>query len=117
MMLRTTKCGIMGDQCKFRQVSRPTRFQLLPEVLPAEREVARSGSMGTIYIFGDWRLDTRLYELRHVGKLLKLEPKVFDVLLYLIQHRDRVVSSRELMERLWPGQFISDAALVRCVVA
>ena len=76
-----------------------------------------SGTTRTTYIFGEWELDTRLYELRHAGKLLKLEPKVFDVLLYLIQHRDRVVSSRDLMEHLWPGQFIGDAALVRCVVA
>jgi class 3 adenylate cyclase/DNA-binding winged helix-turn-helix (wHTH) protein/tetratricopeptide (TPR) repeat protein len=76
-----------------------------------------SGTMGTIYLFGEWELDTRLYELRCHGKPLGLEPKVFDVLLYLVQHRDRVVSSRDLMEHLWPGQFIGDAALVRCVVA
>ena len=60
--------------------------------------------MGTIYIFGEWQLDTRLYELRCAGKPLELEPKVFDVLLYLIEHRDRVVSNEELIEHLWPGQ-------------
>src|SRR6266511_4428171 len=75
------------------------------------------GTMGTIYSFGEWRLDTRLHELRCAGKPLKLEPKVFDVLLYLIEHRDRVVSSEELVEHVWAGQFIGDAALIRCIVA
>ena len=69
------------------------------------------GTMGTIYSFGEWVLDTRLYELRCAGKPLKLEPKVFDVLLYLIEHRDRVVSNEELIEHLWPGQFIGDCLL------
>ena len=73
--------------------------------------------MGTIYTFGEWQLDTRLYELRRAGKLLKLEPTAFDVLLHLIEHRDRVVSNEELIEHLWPGQFIGNAALVRSVVA
>ena len=73
--------------------------------------------MGTIYTFGEWQLDTRLYELRCAGKPLKLEPKVFDVLLYLIEHRDRVVSNEELIEHLWPGQLIGNATLVRSVVA
>ncbi len=73
--------------------------------------------MGKIYSFGEWQLDTRLYELRCAGKLLKLEPKAFDVLLYLIEHRDRVVSNEELVEHVWAGQFIGDAALIRCIVA
>ena len=73
--------------------------------------------MGTIYTFGEWQLDTRLYELRSAEGPLKLEPKVFDVLLYLIRHRDRVVSSQELMKHIWPGQFIGNATLVRRVVA
>jgi class 3 adenylate cyclase/DNA-binding winged helix-turn-helix (wHTH) protein/predicted ATPase len=75
------------------------------------------GIRETIYIFGEWRLDTRLSELRCAGKPLKLEPKVFDVLLYLIVHRDRVVSTEELMKHVWPGQFIGDSVLVRCIVA
>ena len=45
------------------------------------------GTMGKVYIFGEWELDTRLSELGCDGKPLKLEPKVFDVLLYFIEHR------------------------------
>ena len=73
--------------------------------------------MGKNYTFGEWQLDTRLYELRCAGKPLELEPKSFDVLLYLIEQRDRVVSNEELIERLWPGQTVGKAALIRTVMA
>ena len=70
-----------------------------------------------IYAFDEYALDTQLYELRHAGALLQLEPKVFDLLVDLIQHRDRIVSKHELLEHLWPSQFISDATFDHCVMA
>src|SRR5215470_572939 len=63
------------------------------------------------YVFAEYELDTRLYELRHAGQPCQLEPQVFNVLLYLIQHRDRVVTKDELLEQLWPHQFISEGTL------
>ncbi|HSF29004.1 MAG TPA: AAA family ATPase [Candidatus Tectomicrobia bacterium] len=69
-----------------------------------------------IYRFGDHELDTQLFELRSCGTLLKLEPKVFDLLAYLIHHRDRVVAKQELLTHLWPQQFVSDSALSYCVM-
>ena len=50
-----------------------------------------------LYVFGDYALDTQLYELRHASRPCKLEPQVFNVLAYLIQHRDRVVTKDELL--------------------
>ena len=47
-----------------------------------------------LYVFGDYALDTQLYELRHTGQPCKLEPQVFNVLAYLIQHRDRVADRK-----------------------
>jgi class 3 adenylate cyclase/predicted ATPase/DNA-binding winged helix-turn-helix (wHTH) protein len=64
-----------------------------------------------IYVFGDYELDTRLYELRCAGQPCKLEPQVFDVLAYLMAHRDRVVTKHELLDNLWPNQFISEVTL------
>jgi TolB-like protein/DNA-binding winged helix-turn-helix (wHTH) protein/Flp pilus assembly protein TadD len=64
-----------------------------------------------IYVFGDCELDTCLYTLRHAGKTIRLRPKVFRVCLYLVEHRDRVVSRDELCAQVWPGQFISHATL------
>jgi DNA-binding response OmpR family regulator len=53
--------------------------------------------MSMIYVFGDCELDTYLYEFRQAGEPLKLEPKVFDVLVYLIESRERVVTKDELL--------------------
>jgi DNA-binding response OmpR family regulator len=53
-----------------------------------------------IYAFGDYELDTQLCELRCGRAPIRLEPKVFDALAYLLQHRDRVVSRQELFESL-----------------
>jgi class 3 adenylate cyclase/DNA-binding winged helix-turn-helix (wHTH) protein/tetratricopeptide (TPR) repeat protein len=75
------------------------------------------GAAGMIYRFGDWQLDTRRAELRRAGRPLTLEPRVFDVLAYLIAHRDRTVPYTELIAHVWPGQFITDATLARCIVA
>src|SRR5215510_8681348 len=70
-----------------------------------------------IYTFGDYELDSQLYELRRAGHLLKIEPQVFKVLVYLIQHRDRTITRQELFEHLWPKQYISDAVLSYCIMA
>jgi Transcriptional regulatory protein, C terminal len=51
------------------------------------------------YVFGDYLLDIRRYELLCRGQAVKLQPKVFQVLAYLIAHRDRVVSKDELLEQ------------------
>src|SRR5438128_1605112 len=72
---------------------------------------------GTIYIFGAYELDTQRYQLRRAGEPLPLEPKVFDVLAYLVHHRDRLVPKEELFEHVWGGVIVGDAALVRCIVA
>lgn len=69
------------------------------------------------YTFGDYELDGQLYQLRRVGELIELEPKVFDLLVYLIHHHDHVVSKDELLDKLWPKQVVSETALTQCVMA
>jgi len=49
-----------------------------------------------IYRFADCALDTHLYTLDRAGQRIRLSPKVFEVLCYLLEHRDRVVSKQEL---------------------
>jgi predicted ATPase/class 3 adenylate cyclase/DNA-binding winged helix-turn-helix (wHTH) protein len=67
------------------------------------------------YLFGDYTLDTSRWELRRLGTFIRLRPKVFDVLLYLIAHRDRVISRQELLDHLWPRQFVGDTTLNSCI--
>src|SRR5437899_2142689 len=68
------------------------------------------------YVFGDYTLDPECYELRRGGVRLPLRPKVFELLAYLIAHRDRVVLKDEIVEHLWPNQFIGDTALKSCIL-
>ena len=70
-----------------------------------------------IYAFADLELDKGLYQLRRGGEAIKLAPRAFDLLLYLIEHRDRVVPKAELLDRLWPGQHVTESVLPSNVTA
>lgn len=61
--------------------------------------------------FGELELDTDHYELRKAGEKVPVQPKVFDVLRYLIEHRDRVVTKQELLTELWPGEHVNETAV------
>jgi TolB-like protein/tetratricopeptide (TPR) repeat protein len=63
------------------------------------------------YAFGEHVLDIRRRELRRGGELLELEPQVFDLVVYLVQHRDRVVGRDDLLQAVWGGRIVSDSAL------
>ena len=69
------------------------------------------------YRFADCVLDTQLYTLERAGQRTRLAPKVFEVLCYLLEHRDRVVSKQELCDQVWEGYAISDATLESCLRA
>jgi predicted ATPase/class 3 adenylate cyclase len=68
-----------------------------------------------IYCFGDFECDETRHELRQAGQVVAIEPKVFEVLRYFLEHPDRVVSKDELLEHCWPDTFVSEAALTRCL--
>jgi adenylate cyclase len=54
-------------------------------------------------------------ELRRACSRLRLEPRMFDLLRYLLDHRDRVVKKEELFEVVWDGTAVCDGALTQCV--
>jgi TolB-like protein len=64
-----------------------------------------------IYIFGDLLLNVGARELSRGGTVVRLEPQVFDLLRLLVENRDRVVGRDEIIERIWNGRIVSDAAL------
>src|SRR5215831_2612228 len=61
--------------------------------------------------FGDFMLDVARRELRHADEPIGIEPQVFDLLAYLIQNRDRVVSKDDIMAAVWNGRIVSESAL------
>jgi len=64
-----------------------------------------------IYQFGPFELDLATVELRANGEVRDIEPQVFAVLALLIENHARLVSKDELIERVWHGRVVSDAAV------
>jgi DNA-binding winged helix-turn-helix (wHTH) protein len=54
-----------------------------------------------VFRFGTFELDREAYSLVRAGEPVHLRPRLFDVLVYLIEHRDQVVSYTELLDRVW----------------
>lgn len=67
------------------------------------------------YRFGEYSVDDQRLELRRGSRTLEVQPKVLDLLIYLIRERERVVSRRELLDRLWGDAEVVDAVLTTAV--
>lgn len=68
--------------------------------------------MGRVrYTFGDVSIDSDRFVIDCRGEQLQVQPQVFDVLVHLIEHRDRVVTKEELLDSVWGDQFVSESAL------
>ena len=64
-----------------------------------------------IYSIGPVCIDTRAHEVRRDGTSMSVEPQVFDLLVLLIENRDRIVTRDEIIERVWNGRIVSEAAI------
>jgi TolB-like protein len=69
------------------------------------------------YYFGDCVLDTDRRELRRKSSLVAVEPQVFDLLVHLMRHRERVVSKDDLLAAIWQGRIVSESALANRINA
>ena len=69
------------------------------------------------FLFGDHVLDVERRELRRGAALVALEPQVFDLLIYLLKNRDRVVSKDDLIEGVWGGRIVSESTLTSRITA
>jgi len=63
------------------------------------------------YMFGDYVLDPERRELSQRTQVIPVGPQVFDLLLHLIQARDRVVSKDELLTAVWSGRVVSESTI------
>lgn len=70
-----------------------------------------------LYRFDRFVLDPDRRELRRDGAPISVEPKVFDLINYLLDRRDRVVSKDDLISAVWHGRMVSESALATCINA
>src|SRR5215469_4370049 len=69
-----------------------------------------------IYQFGEFTLDTQKGCLFKGAQELKLRPKVYETLKYLVQNSGRLIAKPELMQAVWPNSFVTDDSLVQCTL-
>ena len=72
--------------------------------------------METTYQFGEFTLDVAQGRVLKAGEEIKLRPKVFETLKYLVEHAGCLVSKQELMQAVWPDAFVTDDSLVQCTL-
>jgi TolB-like protein len=68
-----------------------------------------------MYRVGDFELDLSRYELRRGGAVIKAEPRVLEVLNFLIEHRARVVPKEELLDTIWRDVHVSESAMTTAI--
>ena len=66
--------------------------------------------------FGEFLLDASSRELSRDGDAVTVEPKVFDLIVFLLNNRDRAVSKDELQDNVWAGTIVTEASVSRCVM-
>lgn len=98
--------GIVGEGQPLQIFVMPNRAS--PSGGPAAAPAAE-------FAFGSFLLSPSRFELCHQGRPLKLEPRVLELLVYLVRHRQRVVSKDELVAQVWQVEYASDAVLTRAV--
>jgi TolB-like protein/DNA-binding winged helix-turn-helix (wHTH) protein len=67
--------------------------------------------------FADFEIDVARQELRRGGAVIHIEPQVFDVLIHLVRNHNRTVSREELVDTVWKGRVVSEAALSSRIAA
>jgi len=81
-----------------------------------ETELPAVAGTAQAFHFDRCLLDARSRELRRQGELVPVEQRVLNLLLYLIENRDRAVSKDELQDAVWPRMILTESALTCCVM-
>jgi class 3 adenylate cyclase/TolB-like protein/Tfp pilus assembly protein PilF len=69
------------------------------------------------FVFAECTIDLHRRELCRAGRIVHVEPQVYDLLVHLVRNRDRVVGKDELLDAIWNGRIVSEAALSSCINA
>jgi TolB-like protein/Tfp pilus assembly protein PilF len=91
-------------------------------VLPISRSILKvtrqsGGGSNVQFVFADHTLDIERRELRRGSEPIAVEPQVLDLLIYVVQNRNRVVTKDDLIASIWGGRIVSDATLTSRIYA
>lgn len=81
----------------------------------ASRCITHTAMQEKVYRFGDCELRLGSRELIVAGSVQLVEPLTFDLLVYLIERRARVVSKDELLDRVWRTRFVSVSVIASAI--
>ena len=73
-------------------------------------------SSSSTYHFGQFTLDIARGCVLKGGKEIKIRPKVYETLKYLVENPGRLIGKQELIQAVWPDTFVTDDSLVQCAV-
>jgi len=77
-----------------------------------------SDDRGSVFAFDEFELDLPAFELRQNGEPVQVEPQVFEVLAFLVENAGKVLTKDEILDRVWPERYVSEASLnVRVMAA
>ncbi len=88
-----------------------TKGAQIPTLFAMSNPNEAQTSADSTYVFGTCRVNLNTYELFAGDTAVAVEPQVFSLLAYLLQHRDRVVEKDELLDELWGHRYVSESAL------
>lgn len=82
---------------------------------PAANDSSAEPGQDTVFRIEHAELDTARRQIRFAGKPVDVQPKVFDLITYLVRCRDRVVGKDELFDQVWPSVVVTEASLTQSV--
>ena len=68
-----------------------------------------------VHRFPSFEIDEQTREIHAGSRVLEMQPRVFDLLVYLARNRERVVTKDELLDKIWPDVTVADGSLQRAV--
>jgi DNA-binding winged helix-turn-helix (wHTH) protein len=69
-----------------------------------------------IYRFGEFTLDVARGCVFKAEEQIRLRPKLYEALKYMVEHPGRLIGKQELMQAVWPDSFVTDDSLVQCIL-
>src|SRR5262245_15752332 len=95
--------------------SRGCRRVVYPCVRSPRRTWSATPKMGSVYEFDDVRVEPEAFRVLKAGHPIAIEPKAFDLLGFLIQHRGRLIEKQELLAAVWKDTTVTENAMTRVV--